>query len=68
MTWGTDTAQMQIELLRIDGGGHTGSSRNESLGWLLSKLLGEMNHDVDTPDAAWQFFESKVRQHQDGND
>nr|ABK64073.1 conserved hypothetical protein [Janthinobacterium lividum] len=68
MTWGTDTARVQVELLRIDGGGHTASSRGENLGWLLSKLLGEMNHDVDTPEAAWQFFESKVRKHQDGND
>lgn len=68
MTWGTETAGMQIELLRIDGGGHTASSRGENLGWLLRKLLGEMNHDVDTPDAAWQFFEAKVRKLPDGKD
>jgi polyhydroxybutyrate depolymerase len=59
MTWGADPAHMQVELLRIGGGGHTGSSRTENLGWLLRKLIGEMNHDVDTPEAAWQFFEYK---------
>lgn len=32
------------------------------------KLLGEMNHDVDTPAAAWQFFESRMRKHPGGND
>lgn len=61
-TWGTDPANIQVELLRIDGGGHTASSRTENLGWLLRKLVGEMNHDVDTPEAAWQFFESKRAQ------
>ncbi len=59
LTWGTDPAQLQIELLRIDGGGHTGSSRTENPGWLLRKLIGDMNHDVDTPEAAWNFFEHK---------
>lgn len=62
LTWGADPAQMQIELLRIDGGGHTGSSRTENLGWVLRRLLGEMNHDVDTPEAAWRFFEHKRAQ------
>jgi polyhydroxybutyrate depolymerase len=59
ITWGAAPAQMQIELLRIYGGGHTGSSRTEELGWLLRKLIGDMNHDADTPDAAWGFFEHK---------
>lgn len=68
MTWGGDAAQVQMELLRIDGGGHTASSRQENLGWLLRKLLGEMNHDVDTPQAAWQFFAPKLRRHEDGTD
>lgn len=55
--FGADPAQLQVELLRIDGGGHTGSSRTENLPWPLRKLLGEMNHDEDTAEAAWVFFE-----------
>jgi polyhydroxybutyrate depolymerase len=42
-----------------DGCGHTPSSRSEDLGMLLGAFLGRMNHDVDTPDAAWAFFEPK---------
>jgi len=61
-TWGADPAKIQVQLLRIDGGGHTGSSRKEDLGWVLRKFVGEMNHDVDTPEAAWEFFESKRAQ------
>jgi polyhydroxybutyrate depolymerase len=59
LTWGTEPAKLQVELLRIDGGGHTGSSRTEKLPWLLRKLVGDMNHDEDTPEAAWRFFEHK---------
>ena len=59
LTWGDDPTQLQIELLRIDGGGHTGSSRTENLTWILRKLMGEMNHDEDTPEAVWRFFDQK---------
>jgi polyhydroxybutyrate depolymerase len=62
LTWGLDPAQLQVELVRIDGGGHTGSSRTENLTWVLRKLVGEMNHDVDTPEAAWHFFDNKRSQ------
>jgi polyhydroxybutyrate depolymerase len=57
--WGSDPAQLQVALLRIEGGGHTHSSTSETLPWLLGKLLGEVNHDVDTSDAAWEFFRDK---------
>lgn len=57
--WGSDPARLQIALLRIDGGGHTHSSTTEKLPWLLGKLLGEVNHDVNTSDAAWEFFRDK---------
>lgn len=59
LTWGTDPAALQVTLLRIDGGGHTGSSRTENLTWFVRKLVGEMNHDVDTPEEVWRFFEQK---------
>jgi polyhydroxybutyrate depolymerase len=62
LTWGADPARLQVELLRIDGGGHTGSSRTENLPWLLGKLVGDMNHDEDTPEAAWRFFDNKRAQ------
>jgi polyhydroxybutyrate depolymerase len=57
--WGADPDGIQVEFLRIDGGGHTGSSTTENLPWLLRKLVGEVNHDVDTPSVAWVFFKRK---------
>jgi len=62
LTWGTDPTQYQVELLRIDGGGHITSSRSEDINWFLRKLVGDMNHDEDTPAAAWRFFEHKRAQ------
>jgi len=57
--WGLDPARVQVEFMRIDGGGHTHASRNEDLPWVLRKLVGNMNHDVDTAEEAWNFFRDK---------
>lgn len=59
--WGTDSAGVQVEFLRIDGGGHVEASQGSELPWLLRKLVGEMNHDVETADEAWSFFRTKRR-------
>jgi polyhydroxybutyrate depolymerase len=57
--WGSDPAKVQVEFMRIDGGGHTASSKVEELPWILRKLVGNMNHDVDTAEEAWNFFKDK---------
>jgi polyhydroxybutyrate depolymerase len=57
--WGFDPSRVQIEFMRIDGGGHTHSSKAEELPWVLRKLVGNMNHDVDTAEEAWNFFKDK---------
>jgi polyhydroxybutyrate depolymerase len=59
--WGTDPAGIQVEFLRIDGGGHVEAAKDGELSWPLRKLVGEMNHDVDTADEAWAFFKTKRR-------
>ncbi len=59
LVWGEDPRGLQVEFLRIDGGGHTLASKREQLPWLLRKLLGEMNHDVDTEEEVWNFFKDK---------
>jgi polyhydroxybutyrate depolymerase len=46
-------------LLRIDGGGHVEAAKDGKLSWVLRKLVGEMNHDVDTAEEAWSFFKTK---------
>lgn len=61
MVWGGDPAGVQVEFLRIDGGGHVHASKDEELPWLLKKILGPMNHDVDTAGEAWRFFRTKSR-------
>jgi polyhydroxybutyrate depolymerase len=57
--WGADPAAIQVEFLRIDGGGHVGAAKGAEFPWLLRKLVGEMNHDVDTAEEAWTFFKTK---------
>jgi polyhydroxybutyrate depolymerase len=57
--WGSDPRGIQVEFLRIDGGGHVHTSKDEELPWLLGKILGKMNHDVDTASEAWSFFKDK---------
>jgi polyhydroxybutyrate depolymerase len=57
--WGTDPAGIQVEFLRVDGGGHVEASKDGELSWVLRKLVGEMNHDVETAEEAWAFFKTK---------
>ena len=57
--WGQDPARVQVEFMRIDGGGHAPSSKQDDLPWILRKVAGNMNHDVDTAEEAWIFFRDK---------
>jgi polyhydroxybutyrate depolymerase len=61
LVWGADPAGVQVEFVRIDGGGHVYASKDEDMPWLLKKILGPMNHDVDTAAEAWRFFRTKTR-------
>lgn len=60
--WGADPAQVQVAFVRIDGGGHVHASKTEQLPWMLSKLLGDMNRDVDMAEEMWNFFKDKRAQ------
>ena len=57
--WGQDPARVQIEFLRIEGGGHAPSSKVDDLPWILRKVAGKVNHDVDAAEEAWIFFRDK---------
>nr|WP_307735907.1 PHB depolymerase family esterase [Massilia pinisoli] len=59
--WGKDPRGIQVEFLRIDGGGHIEASKNATFPWLARKLVGAMNHDLDTSEEAWSFFKAKRR-------
>lgn len=57
--WGADPRQLQVELLKIDGGGHMPPSVAHRLPWLLASLLGAQNGDVEFTEEAWTFFKDK---------
>lgn len=57
--WGADPRGLQIELLRIDGGGHVEPSLRERVGRLWHHVVGLQNADVETVDEAWAFFRDK---------
>jgi polyhydroxybutyrate depolymerase len=57
--WGADPTRIQVEFLKIDGGGHTGAAKDGEFPWILRKLVGEMNHDVNTAEEVWAFFKYK---------
>ena len=57
--WGADPARVQVAFVRVDGGGHVHASKTEALPWMLRKLLGEMNHDLDMAEEMWTFFKDQ---------
>lgn len=57
--WGADPEGVQVEFVKIEGGGHVGASKAEDLPWLLRKLVGAMNHDLEMAEEAWSFFQTK---------
>lgn len=57
--WGSDPHGLQVYFLRIEGGGHVHASKTEEFPLQLRKLVGEMNHDVDTAEEVWTFFKEK---------
>lgn len=59
--WGSDPAGIQVEFLRVDGGGHVEAAKHGALPWFLRKLVGEMNHDLDTSEEVWSFFKTKKK-------
>jgi len=59
--WGADPSGIQVELLKIEGGGHIEASTSATFPWLLRKIAGEMNRDLETANEAWAFFRSKRR-------
>lgn len=59
MLWGADPGRPQVELLTISQGGHVEPSIARRLGWMLTKLLGPQNGDVEAAEEAWNFFRDK---------
>ena len=58
-TWGDDPQRLQVELIRIDGGGHTEPSIDQVYGRIYLGLAGLQNHDFESAEEAWRFFRDK---------
>ena len=61
--WGSDPAGLQIEFLRVDGGGHVEPSPSQRIGGLFGLVVGRQNGDVETAEEAFAFFKDKHRAH-----
>ena len=57
--WGDDPKGLQVELIRIEGGGHTEPSISEPYGRIYLGLAGPQNHDFESAEEAWRFFRDK---------
>ncbi|MFO1340839.1 MAG: PHB depolymerase family esterase [Burkholderiaceae bacterium] len=57
--WGTDPTQAQVELLRIDGGGHIEPSLAEHPHRLYTTVVGPQSTDVEAAEEAFAFFKDK---------
>jgi polyhydroxybutyrate depolymerase len=61
--WGADPKRYQVELIRINGGGHVEPSKTQRVGSLYRALVGPQNGDFEAAEEAWAFFKDKARAH-----
>ncbi|HEV8690819.1 MAG TPA: PHB depolymerase family esterase [Ideonella sp.] len=57
--WGADPAKPQVELLRIEGGGHVEPSIEQRFQRLYTAVVGAQNGDVEIAEEAFAFFKDK---------
>ena len=58
-TWGGDPKRYQVELIRIEGGGHVEPSIRQRIGTLYRTVVGAQNGDFEAAEEAWRFFRDK---------
>lgn len=57
--WGEAADHLQVGLYRIDGAGHAEPSRLKRYPRFINWLTGLQNADLETAEAAWEFFREK---------
>lgn len=57
--WGSNPKGLQIELLRIDNGGHMEPSLTQHPRRFYTRIVGLQNEDIETTEEAWSFFKDK---------
>lgn len=59
IVWGSDVDGLQVELLRVDQGGHVEPSIDQRYGRLYLRIVGAQNGDVESAEEAWRFLKTK---------
>ncbi|HEV8444296.1 MAG TPA: PHB depolymerase family esterase [Steroidobacteraceae bacterium] len=59
--WGGDPRRPQVELIKIEGGGHVEPSIRQRIGGLYRGIVGAQNGDFEAAEEAWRFFRTKTR-------
>jgi polyhydroxybutyrate depolymerase len=59
--WGSDPRHLQVELIRIEGGGHVEPSIRQRIGGLYRSVVGAQNGDFEAAEEAWRFLQTKAR-------
>lgn len=57
--WGARTDGLQVELIRIENGGHVEPSISQHFGRIYTMIVGPQNGDLEIADEAWAFFRDK---------
>jgi polyhydroxybutyrate depolymerase len=57
--WGAETGAVQVELLRIEQGGHVEPSASQRIRRLYAAVVGRQNGDVEIAEEAWALFRTK---------
>ncbi len=58
-TWGAAAGPLQVELIRVEGGGHLEPSLSQRYGWWVRQILGRQSRDLESAEEAWRFFKDK---------
>ncbi|PRC94820.1 hypothetical protein [Solimicrobium silvestre] len=59
MIWGGEAHALQVELIRIENGGHSEPSVMKRYPRWLTFLVGAQNADIEAAEEAWEFFKDK---------
>jgi polyhydroxybutyrate depolymerase len=57
--YGNDAHGLQVELLRVEGGGHAEPTIDYPYGAIYIGLAGAQNRDIESAEVAWKFFRDK---------
>jgi polyhydroxybutyrate depolymerase len=57
--WGDAPDQLQVGLLKIENAGHAEPSITQRYPYLINRMVGRQNNDLEIAELAWTFFKDK---------